>query len=151
LAGQKALLRERFSKSGWECPRILEALDGADGLYLDRVSQIRMERWTRGRVALVGDAAFCVSLLAGQGSALAMVAAYLLAGELERAAGNHEAAFSRYEERLGAFIAGKQQAAVRFAPFFAPASRLGMFLRNQVMKLMGIPFITEWAVGREIR
>ena len=87
-AAQKALLRKRFENSGWECPQILDALDAGDDLYFDRVSQIR---WIRkgtvdaGRVTLVGDAASCVSLLAGQGSALAMVAAYILAGELRRA------------------------------------------------------------------
>jgi len=76
IRGQKALLRERFGASGWECPQILDALKSCNDLYFDRVSQIRMDAedglWTRGRVALIGDAAFCVSLLAGQGSALAM-------------------------------------------------------------------------------
>jgi 2-polyprenyl-6-methoxyphenol hydroxylase-like FAD-dependent oxidoreductase len=110
-----------------------------------------MDRWTQGRVALVGDAAFCVSLLGGQGSALAMVAGYLLAGELKRAHGDHEAAFARYQERLGALIAGKQHAAIRLAPFFAPKSRFGVFVRNEIMKLMAIPFVTELAVGREFR
>jgi len=150
VAGQKALLRERFSGSGWECPKILEALEDADSLYLDRVSQIHMDRWMQGRVALVGDAAFCMSLLGGQGSALAMAAAYILAGELKQANGNHEAAFAQYQERLRRFIAGKQKAAVRFAPFFAPRSRLGIFFRNQVMKLMGIPFIAKRDVGHEL-
>ena len=54
---QKALLRRRFGASGWECPAILEALDRATDLYFDRVSQIRMNAWSRGRVVLVGDAA----------------------------------------------------------------------------------------------
>jgi 2-polyprenyl-6-methoxyphenol hydroxylase-like FAD-dependent oxidoreductase len=151
LAAQKDLLRERFSGSGWECRRILDALYHVDSLYIDRVSQIRMDRWTQGRVALVGDAAFCVSLLGGQGSALAMVAAYILAGELKRATGDHEAAFGRYQERLGVFIAGKQQAAIKLAPFFAPKTQFGVFLRNQIMKLMAVPFVTEFAVGREFR
>ena len=149
IGAQKALLRERFAGSGWESPSILAALDRADTLYLDRVSQIHMERWTRGRVALVGDAAFCVSLLGGQGSALAMVAAYILGGEL--AGGDYESAFARYHERLYRFIAGKQRAAARFAPFFAPGSRFGMFVRNQVMKLMAVPFVSKLAVGRELR
>jgi len=151
LDGQKALLREKFSDSGWECPKILDALDRSDDLYLDRVSQIHMDRWAKGRVALVGDAAFCVSLLGGQGSALAMVAAYILAGELKRADGRHEAAFAKYQERLRTLLAGKQEAAVRFASFFAPRSRFGIFLGNQVMKLMAIPFVAELAVGRELR
>jgi 2-polyprenyl-6-methoxyphenol hydroxylase-like FAD-dependent oxidoreductase len=80
-----------------------------------------------------------------------MVAAYVLAGELRRANGQHDAAFARYQERLAGFIAKKQQAAVRFAPFFAPRSRLGIFVRNQAMKLMAIPFVAERAVGRELR
>jgi 2-polyprenyl-6-methoxyphenol hydroxylase-like FAD-dependent oxidoreductase len=151
LADQRALLRDRFSGSGWECSNILDVLERADGLYIDRVSQIHMDRWTQGRVALVGDAAFCVSLLGGQGSALAMAASYILAGELKRANGDHTAAFAKYQERLGAFIAMKQKAAVRFAPFFAPRSRFGIFFRNQVMKLMAIPSIAQIAVGREFR
>jgi 2-polyprenyl-6-methoxyphenol hydroxylase-like FAD-dependent oxidoreductase len=148
---QKALLREKYGSSGWECPKILDALDRSADVYMDRVSQIRMDAWTQGRVALVGDAAFCVSLLAGQGSALAMVAAYVLAGELKRASGNYAAAFARYEEQLRTFIAAKQKAAVKFASFFAPRSRFGLFLGNQVTKLMEVPFVTELAVGREIR
>src|SRR5262249_7580618 len=85
LPAQKTLLRKRFGDGQWECPRILDALDGAQNFYFDRVSQIRMTSWSQGRVALVGDAAFCVSLMAGQGSALAMTAAYVLAGELAQA------------------------------------------------------------------
>jgi 2-polyprenyl-6-methoxyphenol hydroxylase-like FAD-dependent oxidoreductase len=88
VRAQKAVLRQRFGTSGWKCPRIIDALDQADELYFDRVSQIRLpaiaHSWSRQRVTLVGDAASCVSLLAGQGTALAMTAAYLLAGELHR-------------------------------------------------------------------
>lgn len=151
VGAQQALLRERFAGIGWECPSILDALGRHHDLYLDRVSQIHMDRWTQGRVALVGDAAFCVSLLAGQGSALAMVAAYVLAGELQRASGDHEVAFARYEQRLRDFIAAKQKGALKFASFFAPRSRFGIFLGDQIMKLMSIPFVADLAVGREIR
>ena len=70
-----------------------------------------METWWRGRVALVGDAAFCVSLMAGQGSALAMTSAYVLAGELAKAIGRHEEAFGNYEMRLRAYISSKQKGA----------------------------------------
>lgn len=78
LQKQKAMLRENFGDAKWECSRILGELDRVEDLYFDRASQIRMDRWTRGRIALVGDAAFCVSLMAGQGSALAIIAAYVL-------------------------------------------------------------------------
>ncbi|MGE0551517.1 MAG: FAD-binding domain [Kofleriaceae bacterium] len=151
LDEQRALLREQFWHSGWECRNMLAALDHSDDLYMDRVSQIRASRWTRGRLALVGDAAYCVSLLAGQGSALAMVGAYILAGELHRANGDHRLAFASYENRLRPVITSKQSAAIKLTSFFAPRSRFGMWVGNQVMKLMAIPFVTELAIGRELR
>jgi len=70
---QKAMLQETYGEAKWECPQVLQRLDGIDELYFDRVSQIRMESWSKDRVALAGDAALCVSLVAGQGSALAMI------------------------------------------------------------------------------
>ena len=151
---QKALLRKRFGKSGWECPQILNALDATDDIYFDRVSQIQMGgqsgSWTRGRVSLLGDAAFCVSLLAGQGSALAMVAAYILAGELHRADGNYAEALARYEALFGPFVRQKQTMALRFGGFFAPKSNFGLFMRNQVMKLLNIGWVADMAVGRDL-
>jgi 2-polyprenyl-6-methoxyphenol hydroxylase-like FAD-dependent oxidoreductase len=133
LVEQKAILRETFGRAQWECPRILGELDRVEDLYFERVSQVRMDRWARGRVALVGDAAFCVSLLAGQGSALAMTAAYVLAGELTGARGQHEKAFTRHDALLRSFIASKQHAAERFARAFAPKTRRGLLLRNLVI------------------
>ncbi len=151
---QKAVLRERFADDGWECAKILQALDTCNDLYFDRVSQIQMNPqsglWTRGRVTLVGDAASCVSLLAGQGSALAMVAAYILAGELHRANADYEAAFTRYQELFAPFVSKKQKAALRFAGTFAPKSNFALFLRNQVFRLMAIPGVADLAVGRDI-
>jgi 2-polyprenyl-6-methoxyphenol hydroxylase-like FAD-dependent oxidoreductase len=101
-------------------------------------------------VTLIGDAAFCPSLLAGQGSALAMAAAYVLAGELARAAGGIEPALGRYHELLGRFISDKQTAAERFAGSFAPRSRLGLFVRNQTTKLLGIPAVAHLVLGRSL-
>lgn len=158
-ASQKELLRRRFGNSGWECPRILDAMDRSNDLYVDRVSQIRMApvpgavqdgRWTRGRVTLVGDAAFCVSLLAGQGSALSMIAAYILAGELYRAQGNYTKAFARYESLFAPFVLRKQTAALRFAGSFAPKSRFSRFLRNRVFDILAIPGIAELTIGRDL-
>jgi len=151
---QKSLLRERFGSSGWECPQILDALDATGELYFDRVSQIRMNPeqglWTRGRVTLIGDAASCVSLLAGQGTALAMIAAYILAGELHRAGGDYAKAFARYQEVFAPFVLNKQNAALRFAGSFAPKSKWSMFLRNQVFRLLTIPWVADLAVGRDL-
>ncbi|MGH9703195.1 MAG: FAD-binding domain [Candidatus Acidiferrales bacterium] len=154
LESQKALLRKRFGNSGWECPQILDALETTRDFYFDRVSQIRMDPqnglWTRGRVSLIGDAASCVSFLAGQGTALAMVAAYILAGELHRASGDYATAFQRYQDLFGPFVLGKQKAALRFAGAFAPKSKFALFLRNQVFNLLAIPWIADRAVGRDL-
>jgi 2-polyprenyl-6-methoxyphenol hydroxylase-like FAD-dependent oxidoreductase len=147
---QRAMLRERYRNDGWECRRILDQLDRTQELYFDRVSQIRMQSWSKGRVALTGDAAFCVSLLAGQGSALAMISAYVLAGELARAGGRYEEAFRNYEALLRPWIGTKQRGAERFAGAFAPRTGWGLRFRNQVIKAFAIPGVARLVVGREI-
>ncbi len=150
IARQNAILRDAFKGGGWECPAILSELGKTNELYFDRVSQIQMERWSKGRIALIGDAAFCVSLLAGQGSALAMVSAYVLAGELAKARGDYTQAFTRYENRLRPFILKKQAAAKMFASSFAPKTRFGLFVRNQVIKALRIPGLARLTIGQDI-
>jgi 2-polyprenyl-6-methoxyphenol hydroxylase-like FAD-dependent oxidoreductase len=148
---QQAALRARLAGAKWEIPAILERMGDAKTFYCDRVSQIQMSSWTRGRVALVGDAAACVSLLAGQGSALAMVEAYVLAAELAQARETHAEAFARYEQMLMPFLRTKQHAAVRLAPAFAPRSRRQLFLRNSLLKLFNLPFVAKLAMGNSLR
>ena len=150
LDQQKALLRDIYGRGGWECPHILDELDRTSELYFDRVSQIRMESWSHGRIALVGDAAFCVSLLAGQGSALAMISAYVLAGELADAHGRYQQAFGKYEALLRSYISAKQRGAERFAGVFAPKTRTGLYFRNLVINTFAIPGMARFAAGREI-
>lgn len=151
MRAQEEILRARFGHGKkWESCRILDELDKAQELYFDRVSQIKMRSWSRGRTALVGDAAFCVSLMAGQGSALAMTAAYVLAGELAKAGGQHDEAFAKYETLLRSYIAKKQNAAERFGSDFAPKTKLGIFLRNQVIRATAIPGVARYALARGI-
>lgn len=97
---QKRLVAERCASLRWEVPRFLKAMWETDAFHYDVVAQIRMDRWSRGRVALLGDAGYCCSPLTGQGTSVALTAAYVLAGELHAADGDHEAAFRAYEERL---------------------------------------------------
>jgi 2-polyprenyl-6-methoxyphenol hydroxylase-like FAD-dependent oxidoreductase len=150
MAGQQALLRE-LRHAGWETPAILDLMPQARTFYFDRVSQIRMPFWTRGRVALVGDAAACPSLLAGQGSALAMVESYVLAAELARTKGDHDAAFARYEQRLGGVLRSKQDAAEGLGLAFAPRSALQLLIRNTMMRLIALPHVADLAVGKSLR
>lgn len=147
----RKLLHAEFSDLGWETPAILNALERADSVYFDRMSQIKMPHWHQGRVALIGDAAAAVSLLAGEGSGLGMTEAYVLAGELHRLKGDHRAAFPAYERRLRPFLEGKQDAARRFAATFVPKTELGIWLRNQASKLMQIPGASSILLGNSFK
>jgi 2-polyprenyl-6-methoxyphenol hydroxylase-like FAD-dependent oxidoreductase len=146
-----ALLREVFADAGWETPDILAAMSDAREVYFDRVSQIRMRRWTKGRTALIGDAAACVSLLAGEGTGLALAEAYVLAGEIDACGDDLAGAFTRYERRLMSFLGGKQRAAARFASSFAPKTSLGLAVRDAVTRCFRVPVIADLLVGRVLR
>lgn len=150
LAGRKASLRSIFSGAGWECPQILSAMDKIDDIYFDSVSQIKMDRWAKGRIVLAGDAAACVSLLAGEGTGLAMAEAYVLAGELNRCGGDYTGAFERYQSLMMPFLKRKQESAAKFASSFAPATAWGITFRNLVTKLMNIPWVANYFIGRDM-
>jgi 2-polyprenyl-6-methoxyphenol hydroxylase-like FAD-dependent oxidoreductase len=150
LGEQKALLDSLYRGDQWESAKILRRLEETQELYIDRVSQIVAPSWSSGRVVLVGDAAFCPSLLAGQGSALAIVAAYVLAGELARSHGCIDEGLAAYERLLRPYIATKQAGAARFAGALAPRSQFGLWFRNLVMNSLAIPGVAKLVAGREI-
>ncbi|WIM93311.1 FAD-dependent monooxygenase [Actinoplanes oblitus] len=109
VAAQKDLLRERMAGLGWLTPRILAHLDDTPDFYLDQVAQVVMDRWSSGRVGLLGDAAFCSSPFSGGGTGLALVGAYLLAGELAAAGWDPAAGFAGYERRMRPFVEANQE------------------------------------------
>ncbi|MEV4400975.1 FAD-dependent monooxygenase [Actinoplanes sp. NPDC049598] len=109
VKAQKELLRERMAGLGWLTPRILAHLDDAPDFYLDQVAQVVMDRWSSGRVGLLGDAAFSSSPFSGGGTGLALVGAYLLAGELAAAGWDPAAGFAGYEKRMRPFVEANQE------------------------------------------
>jgi 2-polyprenyl-6-methoxyphenol hydroxylase-like FAD-dependent oxidoreductase len=144
---QRDVLARAFKHIGWECDDILKALWRADDLYVDEVAQVRMPAWSSGRVALLGDAAWCPSLLAGEGASFAVAGALVLAGELLNAGGDHRPALEAFERRLRRYIEGKQRAALRMGSWFAPRTRLGIFIRDQLTRLAGAPGLTKLIAG----
>ncbi|MBF9128509.1 FAD-dependent monooxygenase [Plantactinospora sp. S1510] len=108
---QRRLVAERLAGLRWEIPRLLKAMWQAPDFYFDAMAQVRMESWSTGRVALLGDAGYCASPLSGQGTSLALVGAYILADELGAAAGDHRAALRRYEQRMRPFVQLNQELA----------------------------------------
>jgi len=136
IGKQKQILKTEFENSGWMCPQLLSGIDSTTDFYFDSISQIKMDSWYKGRITLVGDAGYCPSLLSGKGSTLAMVGAYILAGELKQANGDYKAAFKQYEVIFKPFMDKKQKAAQFFAKSFVPKSNFGIWLRNVTFKLM---------------
>ncbi|MGQ3892327.1 tetracycline destructase [Legionella sp. CNM-4043-24] len=106
---QKRFLKDTFRNMGWEADNLLQRLDRCRDFYFDSITQVKMSSWTKGRVALLGDAAYCASPLSGQGTSLALVGAYILAGELYAANGDVNQAFSRYNHGLRTFVEENQQ------------------------------------------
>src|SRR6266487_2080661 len=109
VEAQKRLLREQMAGFGWLTPRILAHLDDTPDFYLDQVAQVVMDRWSRGRVGLIGDAAFCSSPMSGGGTGLALVGAYLLAGELAAAGWDPTAGFAGYQRGMRSFVEANQE------------------------------------------
>lgn len=140
---QKQILKNEFINTGWKCPELLSRIDSTNDFYFDSVSQIKMENWSEGRVTLVGDACDCPSLLSGKGSTLAIVGAYILAGELKQANGNYKIAFEQYQNIFKPFMNIKQKSAQSFAKSFVPKSNFGIWIRNNVFRLMSFPFISN--------
>jgi len=105
---QKHFLRETFQDTGWEANKLLQLMENSGDFYFDSITQVKMNSWTKGRIALVGDAGYCASPLSGQGTSLALVGAYILAGELRAAEENYSLAFARYNELLHPFVEANQ-------------------------------------------
>jgi 2-polyprenyl-6-methoxyphenol hydroxylase-like FAD-dependent oxidoreductase len=115
-------------------------MDSAPDFYFDSVSQIKMDRWSQGRVTLLGDAAGCASPMSGMGTSLAVVGAYILAGELKEADGDYAGAFARYEEQMRGFVAGSQQLA-EGSDWFVPETWFKLWISRLVWKIL--PY-TPW-------
>ncbi|WP_326819797.1 FAD-dependent monooxygenase [Streptosporangium sp. NBC_01756] len=125
----KRLLTSAFADVSWRVPDLLEHVRTAEDLYFDSVSQVRLPRWWNGRVALLGDAASCVSLF-GDGSTLAMTGAFTLAEELASSPDDPQAAFRRYETTHRRLVEPKQRNVGQAAALLVPATRLGILARN---------------------
>jgi 2-polyprenyl-6-methoxyphenol hydroxylase-like FAD-dependent oxidoreductase len=138
---QKKILREHFAEGGWEVPRLMELMKEAPDFYFDSVSQVKMDRWSKGRCVLLGDAAYCASPLSGMGTGMAVVGAYILAGELKEADGDYELAYERYESLMRAFVKRCQDIADGGADWFVPRTRFKLWMSTQMWKIL--PY-TPW-------
>lgn len=130
---QRELVTERFPERVWHLPRLVEAMREADDVFFDVVSQIHLDTWSHGRVALAGDAAHATSFLSGQGSSVSLVGAYVLAGELA-AHTDHGEAFAAYERRMRPFAERNQALATSGGTVVTPTTREQLNARNAVLR-----------------
>jgi 2-polyprenyl-6-methoxyphenol hydroxylase-like FAD-dependent oxidoreductase len=131
-------LHHAFAADRWRTTEVIDTLPDADDVYFDTASQVRMDRWSSDRVALVGDAAYAPAFLSGQGTSIAIAGAYVLAGELV-AHGDPAPAFVVYQDRLRSYVAKNQNLALRTDGTVLARTR-GQLLRRNV-KLCAVPWL----------
>jgi len=136
IASQKALLRRRLGTMGWEVPWLLDRMDEADDFHLDSCSQVHLPTWSAGRIALLGDAAFSTSPTSGQGTTLAIIGAYILAGELATANGDHKIAFIQYENKMRDYATATQKMGKDNAKRFTARNQFEVWMHHQSMRLL---------------
>ncbi|WP_461137770.1 FAD-dependent monooxygenase [Spirosoma pomorum] len=139
---QKAFMRRQFAGDGWELPRILKGMTETDNFYFDVFRQVRMKHWSKSRIVLTGDAAWCPTGLSGVGTTLAIVGGYVLAGELSKT-DDHVAAFAAYERIMRPFVKEGQSVPKPFVRFLWPHSQLGLRIFRALMWLAGRPALRK--------
>jgi len=146
---QQEALRTVYKGIGWEVPRLLEMMPTVSDWYFDTAAQIQMPRWSQGRVVLVGDAAYCASPMSGQGTSIALIGAYVLAGELAAAYGTHLRAFAEFESAMRPFVEANQALGLKSAKLMRSGERKSVvnWLLKQLMRRMP-GRMTEWIINR---
>ncbi len=140
VARQKAWLHERFADAGWQADRVVAGMATTDDFYFDVLRQVRMPCWSKGRVVLTGDAAWCATPIAGYGTTLAVTGAYVLAQELIRSA-DIEPALAAYERAMRPMVE-EAQGVPKMAPRLAnPHSRLGIRLLHGALSVASRPAV----------
>lgn len=125
---QQQVLKKIYNGINWEVPRLLKMMPEATDFYFDAAAQIHMDHWSQGRVVLVGDAGYCASPMSGQGTSLAFIGAYVLAGELATAKGNYKIAFEKYESAMRHYVKVNQELGITAAKFMKSQGNNNIFL-----------------------
>jgi len=135
VSEQKEILHQKFADAGWEAGRILKALDNDTDIYFDSISQVIAPRWSNGRCAMTGDAAFCPSPLTGMGVSLSVLGAYILAGELSRQS-DYKQAFTEYEKIFRPYVTKIQKLPPGVPKLAHPKSKIGISIFNTVINII---------------
>ncbi|KAI9696998.1 MAG: hypothetical protein M1836_004959 [Candelina mexicana] len=138
VPAQKILVQELFQDAGWEIERILKGMQESDDFYMQHVAQIRMDRWSIGRVAVIGDAGYAPSPFSGMGTSIAFIGAYVLAGEISRQPDNIPAALESYERVLRPYVESVQHLLPGIPWIVNPQSAWGVKVFENVIWSLGV-------------
>ncbi len=143
---QKDVVMKRIKGTGWESDRIIEGIKQSEDFYFERVSQVKASKWSKGRVAIMGDAAWCATPIAGKGTDLAMAGAYILAGEIFKA-DDIEQAFQAFEDRMRPYVEKSQQLPPGIPWMVYPTTKFGIYALNTLVATVGSKPI-KWLIGK---
>lgn len=132
-AEQKAIWHELFADAGWEISRILAGLDESDDFYSSFNAQVKLDRWSKGRMGVVGDTAYCPCPISGMGTSVAIVGAYVLAGEISKNGANYEKAFEGYEKLMRPFIDQVQKLPPGLPKIASPETAWGVSVMGSIL------------------
>ncbi|APA97862.1 FAD-dependent monooxygenase [Nocardia seriolae] len=136
IASQRHAVTAAFADAGWEVPWLLQSMPESPDFFFDTASQIRLDHWSSGRIALLGDAAWCPSPISGQGTSMALVGAYVLAGELASANGDHTVAFPNYENKIRPYITENQDLGWKNAKDMVAATPAALRVHVNAIRVM---------------
>jgi 2-polyprenyl-6-methoxyphenol hydroxylase-like FAD-dependent oxidoreductase len=122
-----------FEDAGWQSQRVLDGMDKAGDFYMQEIAQVKMKHWSKGRVALVGDAGYCPSPISGMGTSLAIIGAYILAGELAVCKKDWGEGLKGYEEKMRPFVTGAQKLPLGAPAILNPQTAWGIWILNSIV------------------
>ncbi|KHJ32822.1 putative monooxygenase fad-binding protein [Erysiphe necator] len=149
ITDQKAMMREYFLDAGWQAKRIIKGMEKSDDFYMQEIAQVKMPHYSRGRVALLGDAGYCPSPISGMGTTVAIVGAYILAGEIFRAGPDYRKAFQNYEEIMRPYVAKAQNLIPGAPAITCPQTKWGISLLHKFLSFVSwsnlIPLMSKFS------
>ena len=162
VAEEKEAMIEVFQGAGWQTDALLKLLESSDDFYLERLGVVKLDAWSRGRVALVGDAAYCPTALTGMGTTCGIVGAYILAGEIAKHCGRSgtkdglSSALKAYDEKFRPFMNQVQHGIAEGSSVwqFIPTSSFGISILNffmWVIALLRLNVIGMWILREDVR
>lgn len=141
---RKSILLQRLAGAGWEANRLAKEVEKSEDIYFDGVGQIKAPRWSEGRFAMVGDAAYCPAPITGKGTTLAFVGAYILAGELASHS-NYKDGFARYERIMRPYVESVQKLPPGIPKLAYPKTTFGVWIVNTIAGLMASNIVQKIA------